>query len=263
MNRTTVITFVALFVMSFIMYSIGYSRGSNRSSDDCREIARDLNLIAQMMEENGGSLTLTTKPHELTKYPTAETLNHTNCPTSHDIDAFDYGVYQAQHSEYPIVRVISMLVPDLYYRTIFSVRINGETYNKLNLNADFNCVTNISIVRGSDTCLVYRRPRLLQDYNKHIAHMFAQDENNRRLFRRCDVLEEIITILPDIFDRGMNTVRIDNVFLGDFNLSTEFKSINHIEVLEDGNWVTVYKRPDMIILPRPRKEIKHGNSASH
>lgn len=230
MSRTVVITFVALFVMSLIMYSIGYSRGSKRSLDVCREIARDLNLISQMMEENGGSLTLTEK--------------------SHETDAFDYRVYQAQHSEYPIVRVISMLVPDLYYRTIFSVRINGETYNKLNLNADFNSVTNISIVRGNDTCLVYRRPRLLQDYN------------NRRLFRRCDVLEEIITILPDIFDRGMNTVRIDNVFLGDFNLSTEFKSINHIEVLEDGNWVTVYKRPDMIILPSPRKEIKHGNSAS-
>ena len=246
MNRTAVITLVALFVMSLIMYSIGYNRGSKRSFDDCREIARD--LITQMMEENGGSLTLTTKPRELSKCPTAATLSHTNCPTSRDTDAFDYGVYQAQHSEYPIVRVISMLVPDLYYRTIFSVRINGETYNKLNLNADFSSVTNISIVRGSDTCLVYRRPRLLQDYDKQII--------------RCSILEDIVAILPDIFERDMNTVRIDNVLMGDFNLTTEFKSINHIEVLEDGNWVTVYKRPDMIILPRPRKEIKHGNSAS-
>lgn len=260
MNRITVITLVGLFVMSLIMYSIGYSRGSKRSLDDCREIARD--LITQMVEENGGSLTLTTKPRELTKCPTVATLSHTNCPTSHDTDAFDYWVYQAQHSEYPIVRVISMLVPDLYYRTIFSVRINGEAYNKLNRNADFNSVTNISIVSGSDTCLVYRRPRLLQDYNKHITCVYAQDENDRRLFVRYRILEEIATILPDIFDRNADTVRIDNVFLRDFNLLTEFKSINHIEVLEDGNWVTVYKRPDMIILPRPRKEIKHGNSAS-
>ena len=229
--------------MLFITYSIGYSHGSKRSLDDCREIARDL-ILEQVLTENGGSLI--TESRKLTKCTTT-TLSNTNCQTSCDADAFDYGVYLAQHSKYPIVRTISMLVPDLYYRTIFSVRINGETYNKLNRNADFNSVTNISIVSGSNTCLVYRRPRLLQDHNRYITCMFAQDEKDRRLFRRCGVLEEIIAILPDIFDRGLNAVRIDNVFLRDFNLSTEFKNINHIEVLEDGNWVTVYKRPDTII----------------
>ena len=80
--------------------------------------------------------------------------------------------------------------------------------------------------------------------------MLFKDEDARRLFKRCQVWErmlDIATILPDVFDRNINAVRIDNVLLGDFNLSTEFKSINHIEVLEDGNWVTVYKRPDTTI----------------
>ena len=183
--------------------------------------------------------------------PLPTTLVYTNCTPSHSSDKFDYMIYLAQHSKHPIVRTISMLVPDLYYRTILSVRINGETYNKLNLDANFNSVTNISIVSGSDTCLVYQRPRMLQNYNKSATSMLFRDEDARRLFKRCHVWErmlDIATILPDIFDRSINSVRIDNVLLGDFNLSTEFKSINHIEVLEDGNWVTVYKRPDTIIL---------------
>jgi len=231
MNKIKVIAAVVVFVALFMTYSIGYSLGSKRSSDDCHEISRA--LIEQMLTENGCALA-----REFEKCTLPTTLCYTNCTTSRGSDKFDYLVYLAQHSKYPIVRTISMLVPDLYYRTIFSVRINGETYNKLNLDADFNSVTNISIVNGSNTYLVYQRPRLLQDYNKH------------SLFKRCRVWErmlDIATILPDVFDRNINAVRIDNVLLGDFNLSTEFKSINHIEVLEDGNWVTGYKRPDAII----------------
>ena len=245
MNKTTVITVVVVFVALFITYSLGYRLGSKRSSDDCREIASD--LIEQVLTKNGCTVTREFEK----KCPLPTTLVYTNCPTSRCTDKFDYMVYLSQHSKHPIVRTISMLVPDLYYRTILSVRINGDTYNKLDLDADFNSVTNISIVSGSDTCLVYQRPRLLQNYNKSATSMLFRDEDARRLFKRCHVWErmlDIATILPDVFDRNINAVRIDNVLLGDFNLSTEFKSINHIEVLEDGNWVTVYKRPDTIIL---------------
>lgn len=234
MNKITVS--VAAVVVLFMTYSLGYRLGSKRSSDECREISRD--LIEKILTENGCAIT--TKSREFEKYPTTTTI--TNCTISCDSDKFDYWVYLAQHSKYQIVRTISMLVPDLYYRTISSVWVNGETYNKLNLNGNFNSVTNISIVSGSNTCLVYRRPRLLKDYNKHTSRVYC------RLCRRYCIIDEIAAILPDICDRSINTVRIDNVLLGDFKLSTEFKSINHIEVIEDGNWVTVYKRPDTIIL---------------